>query len=75
MKEWKTPTLVTHGELDFRVNLSQSVSTFTALQRLGIESKLVVFPDEGHWILKPKHAVAFHHEVLGWLEQHLEKKR
>jgi dipeptidyl aminopeptidase/acylaminoacyl peptidase len=71
VKEWKTPTLVSHGALDYRIDVSQAYSAFTALQRLGIESKLVVFPDEGHWILKPRNSKIFHDEVLGWLDSHL----
>jgi dipeptidyl aminopeptidase/acylaminoacyl peptidase len=68
---WKTPTLVTHGELDYRVNVAQGYSTFTALQRRGVESKLLVFPDEGHWILKPRNARVFHEVVFGWVREHL----
>jgi dipeptidyl aminopeptidase/acylaminoacyl peptidase len=68
---WKTPTLVTHGELDYRVNVAHAYSTFTALQRRGVPSKLLVFPDEGHWVLKPKNAKLFHDVVLGWIEDHL----
>ncbi|MBK9515994.1 MAG: S9 family peptidase [Anaeromyxobacter sp.] len=68
---WRTPTLVTHGELDYRVTVTQGLSTFTALQRRGIESRLLVFPDENHWILKPRNARIFHEEVLGWIERHL----
>ncbi|BDG09276.1 S9 family peptidase [Anaeromyxobacter paludicola] len=68
---WKTPTLVTHGELDYRVNVAQGYSTFTALQRRGIDSKLLLFPDEGHWILKPRNARTFHEVVFGWVREHL----
>jgi dipeptidyl aminopeptidase/acylaminoacyl peptidase len=68
---WKTPTLVTHGELDYRVAVSHAFSTFTALQRRGVSSRLVVFPDEGHWVLKPRNAKAFHDEVFGWIHTHI----
>jgi len=71
LTSWKTPTLVTHGELDYRVAVTQGLSTFTALQRRGVESRLLVFPDENHWILKPRNSRVFHEEVLGWLERHL----
>jgi dipeptidyl aminopeptidase/acylaminoacyl peptidase len=71
VKEWRTPTLITHGELDYRVTVTQALSAFTALQRLGVESKLLVFPDEGHWVLKPKNSKVFHDVVLGWLADHL----
>lgn len=70
--QWKTPTLVIHGELDFRVPVSQGLSTFTALQRRGIESQLLVFPDENHWILKPGNSQLWHHTVKAWLDQHLQ---
>ena len=69
---WKTPMLVIHGEQDFRVPLEQGLSTFTALKRRGIESKLVVFPDENHWVLKPADSLVWHREVLGWLDAHLK---
>ena len=71
VKAWKTPTLITHGELDFRVTVTQGLSAYTALQRLGVESKLLVFPDEGHWILKPKNSKVFHDVVLSWIAGHL----
>jgi dipeptidyl aminopeptidase/acylaminoacyl peptidase len=68
---WKTPMLVIHGEQDFRVPLEQGLATFTALQRQGIESRLLVFPDENHWVLKPNNSLQWHQEVLGWLAKHL----
>ncbi len=67
--KWKTPTLVIHGEKDFRVPYTQGIAIFTALQRKGIPSKLLIFPDENHWILKPANSVQWHSEVLGWLDQ------
>jgi dipeptidyl aminopeptidase/acylaminoacyl peptidase len=70
--KWKTPMLVTHGALDYRVPYSQGLATFTALQRQGVESRLVFFPDENHWILKPANNVQWHEEVLGWLQKHLK---
>jgi dipeptidyl aminopeptidase/acylaminoacyl peptidase len=68
--EWRTPMLVTHGEKDFRVPYSQGLATFTALQRRGIESRFVVFPDENHWILKPANSIAWYTTVLDWLDSH-----
>ncbi len=68
---WKTPMLVIHGALDYRVPYSQGLATFTALQRRGIESRLLYFPDENHWISKPANGLQWHAEVLGWLGQHL----
>ncbi len=71
--KWKTPTLVTHGLLDYRVPYSQSLGAFTALQRQGIESKLLVFPDENHWILKAQNSIQWHRTVFDWLAKHLKK--
>jgi dipeptidyl aminopeptidase/acylaminoacyl peptidase len=67
----KTPTLVTAGELDFRVPYTQSLEFFTALQRQQVPSRLVVFPDEGHWILKPQNSAYWYGEVFRWLEKYL----
>ncbi|HUG03051.1 MAG TPA: S9 family peptidase [Steroidobacteraceae bacterium] len=68
---WKSPMLVIHGALDFRVPYTQGIATFTALQRQGIESRFLFFPDENHWILKPANSRQWHDEVLGWLDRHL----
>jgi dipeptidyl aminopeptidase/acylaminoacyl peptidase len=73
VKNFKTPTLVTHGELDYRVPIDQGLGLFTALQRRNIPSKLVVFPDEGHWILKPQNSEFWHRTVLDWLGTYLKK--
>jgi dipeptidyl aminopeptidase/acylaminoacyl peptidase len=70
VKNWRTPMLVTHGEKDFRVPYSQGLATFTALQRRGIESRLVMFPDENHWVLKPANSIYWYGTVLDWLEAH-----
>ncbi|MDT5261301.1 MAG: hypothetical protein QOC61_305, partial [Acidobacteriota bacterium] len=72
--KFNTPTLVTHGEMDFRVPVDQGLQLFTYLQRQGIESKLVVFPDEGHWILKPANSQFWYTTVLDWLDAHLKPK-
>jgi dipeptidyl aminopeptidase/acylaminoacyl peptidase len=69
VKNWKTPTLVIHGEKDFRVVDTQGMGTFTALQRLGVPSKLLIFPDENHWVLKPQNSILWHETVLAWLDQ------
>lgn len=71
--KWKTPMLIVQGELDFRIPTTQSLGAFTALQRQGIESKLLIFPDENHWVLKPANSVLWHHTVLDWLDQHLKQ--
>jgi acylaminoacyl-peptidase len=64
--------LVIHGALDYRVPYSQGLATFTALQRRGIESRFLFFPDENHWILKPGNSLQWHDEVIGWLDRHLK---
>ncbi|HKT71562.1 MAG TPA: S9 family peptidase [Steroidobacteraceae bacterium] len=69
---WHTPMLIVHGEQDFRVPYSQGIATFTALQRRGIESRLLIFPDENHWVLQPANSVQWYHTVLGWLDAHLK---
>jgi dipeptidyl aminopeptidase/acylaminoacyl peptidase len=69
--QWRTPMLVIAGEKDFRVPYTQSLSTFTALQRRGIESRLLVFPDENHWILKPANSIYWYSTVLDWLDSHV----
>ena len=71
VKNWRTPMLVVHGALDYRVPLEQGLATFTALQRRNVESRLLYFPDENHWVLKPANALRWHQEVNGWLDQHL----
>jgi dipeptidyl aminopeptidase/acylaminoacyl peptidase len=70
--KWKTPMLVTHGEHDFRVPYTQGIATFTALQRRGVESRFVVFPDENHWVLKPSNSMYWYGQVLTWLDAHTQ---
>jgi len=64
---WKTPMLVITGERDFRIPYTQGLAAFTALQRRGIPSRLLVNPNENHWVLKPKNSRQWYHEVLGWM--------
>lgn len=71
--KWKTPNLVIHGEKDYRIPYSQSLAAFTALQQQGVESKLLVFPDENHWILKPKNSIQWYQTVFEWVGKHLKK--
>ncbi len=66
---WKTPMLVITGEKDFRIPYTQGIAAFTALQRRGIPSRLVVNPNENHWVLKPKNSRQWYHEVLGWMDK------
>ena len=70
--QWRTPMLVVQGDLDFRIPTAQGLSTFTALQRRGIDSRLVVFPNENHWVLKPANSLQWHTEVFGWLDKYLK---
>lgn len=69
--KWKTPTLVVAGQKDFRVPIDQSLSAFTALQRKGIDSQLLYFPDENHWVLKPQNSVLWHDTVHAWMKKHI----
>jgi dipeptidyl aminopeptidase/acylaminoacyl peptidase len=69
---WRTPMLVIHGGQDFRIPESQGLATFTALQRRGIESRLLYFPDENHWVLQPANSVKWYETVLGWLDRFLK---
>jgi len=71
--KWKVPMLVVHGGKDYRVVDTQGMSSFTALQRRGIPSKFLYFPDENHWVLKPANSVLWHETVLGWLDQWTKK--
>ena len=71
VQNWRTPQLVITSEKDFRIPYTQGLAAFTALQRRNIPSRLLVFPDENHWVLKPKNSVQWYHEVFGWLHQWL----
>ena len=70
-KNFATPTLVVHGELDYRVPIGEGLQLFTALQRRGVPSKLLYFPDEGHWVLKPQNSKLWYQTVGDWLDQWL----
>jgi dipeptidyl aminopeptidase/acylaminoacyl peptidase len=72
VNKWKTPMLVVHGALDFRVPLEQGLATFTALQRRNIPSKLLYFPNENHFVLRPANSIQWHQEVMSWLDAHLK---
>jgi dipeptidyl aminopeptidase/acylaminoacyl peptidase len=73
VSQWHTPMLVVHGEQDFRIPYDQGIAAFTALQRRGIESRLLLFPNENHWVLQPADSVQWYQNVLGWLDAHLKK--
>jgi dipeptidyl aminopeptidase/acylaminoacyl peptidase len=69
--EWRVPMLVVQGERDYRIPVTQGLATFTALQRRGIDSQLLYFPDENHWVLKPHNSVLWHDTVKAWLGKYL----
>ncbi len=69
-KNFKTPMLIIHNDLDFRVPVSQGIELFTTLQRLGIASRFINFPDEGHWVLKPANSRYWHNEIFAWLRNY-----
>ena len=69
-----TPTLVVHGEYDYRVPIGEGLQMFTALQRQGVPSKLLYFPDEGHWILKPKNNIFYYGQFIGWMDRYLKEE-
>jgi dipeptidyl aminopeptidase/acylaminoacyl peptidase len=71
--KWKTPTLVIHGEKDYRVPIGEALSLFESLQRHNVESELLVFPDEGHWITRPRNVIAWYDSVLGFVNKHLTR--
>jgi dipeptidyl aminopeptidase/acylaminoacyl peptidase len=74
VKNFKTPMLIIHSEKDYRVPVTEGLQLFTALQRQGVESKLLYFPDENHWVLKPLNSELWYNTVLGWLESHLKAR-
>jgi len=71
--QFKTPTLVVHGQLDYRLDVSEGFQLFTTLQRLKIPSKMLYFPDEGHWVLKPQNSELWYKTVNGWVNSYLKK--
>jgi dipeptidyl aminopeptidase/acylaminoacyl peptidase len=71
VKDWSVPMLIVHGQQDFRIPVEQGIAAFNALQRRGIESKFLYFPDENHWVLKPQNSVLWHDTVNGWLKAHI----
>jgi len=71
VQNWRTPQLVITSEKDFRIPYTQGIAAFTALQRRGIPSRLLIFPDENHWVLKPKNSVQWYDEVFGWMGRYI----
>ncbi len=72
-QEFKTPTLVIHGELDFRVPVNQGLQLYTALQLHRVPSELLVFPDEGHWVLKPQNSALWYKTFFDWMDRWTKK--
>jgi dipeptidyl aminopeptidase/acylaminoacyl peptidase len=70
-RNFKTPTLVSHGEQDFRVPVTQGLEYYNTLRQKGVPTKLIYFPDENHWILKPQNSLLWHREVFEWLEKYI----
>ena len=68
-KSFKTPTLVIHGQLDYRLDVSEGLQLFTTLQTMGVPSKMLYFPDEGHWVLKPQNAQLWYKTVNDWVDR------
>ncbi len=73
VNNFKTPILVIHSDLDYRVPVGEGMQLFTAVQRKGIDSKFLSFPDEGHWVLKPQNSNLWYHTVLDWLDKYLQE--
>lgn len=72
VQNWDTPILVIHNELDFRVPFSEGMQAFQAAQLRGIPSRMLSFPDEGHWVSKPQNSLLWQREFFGWLERYLK---
>ena len=71
-QNFKTPTLVVHSQLDYRLDVAEGFQLFTTLQRLKVPSKMLYFPDEGHWVLKPQNSRLWYKTVNGWVDQYLK---
>jgi dipeptidyl aminopeptidase/acylaminoacyl peptidase len=72
-EKFKTPTLVVHGQLDYRLDVSEGFQLFTTLQRRGVPSEMLYFPDEGHWVLKPQNAQLWYKTVNDWVDKWCKK--
>lgn len=74
-KDWSVPMLIIHSDLDHRIPVEQGIGAFTALQHKGVPSKFLRFPDENHWVLKPRNSMQWHSTVFGWLKEHIGSDR
>jgi dipeptidyl aminopeptidase/acylaminoacyl peptidase len=72
VNNFNTPILIIHGELDYRVPIGEGMQLFTAVQRKGIDSKILIFPDEGHWVLKPQNLQLWFNTILDWTDKYLQ---
>ncbi|MCB0738096.1 MAG: S9 family peptidase, partial [Bacteroidetes bacterium] len=72
VKNWDAPILVIHGEKDFRVPVGEGIQAFNSAQLLGVKSRFLYFPDEGHWVLSPQNGLLWHREYFRWLDEHLK---
>ncbi|KAK4234836.1 Alpha/Beta hydrolase protein [Achaetomium macrosporum] len=70
LSEWATPQLIIHSELDYRLPITEGLAAFNVLQARTVPSKLLMFPDENHWVLKPENSLVWHREVLGWINKY-----
>ncbi|KAK4136726.1 hypothetical protein BT67DRAFT_448039 [Trichocladium antarcticum] len=70
VSEWATPQLIIHSELDYRLPITEGLAAFNVLQAKKVPSKLLMFPDENHWVLKPENSLVWHREVLGWINKY-----
>ncbi|KAF3934599.1 hypothetical protein ABW20_dc0101365 [Dactylellina cionopaga] len=69
VKNWTTPMMIIHSSKDYRIPISEALAAFNVLQIKGIKSKLLTFPDENHWVLKPENSLVWHREVFGWMKE------
>lgn len=74
MNNWNKPMMVIHGEKDYRVPINQGLEAFTAAKLKGLEARLLVFPDEGHWVLQPQNGLVWHREFFDWLDLTVKNK-
>ncbi len=74
VSKWKIPMLIVHSDKDFRIPVEQGIAAFSALQRRGIASEFLNFPDENHWVLKPQNSVLWHNTVNAWLKRWLSEQ-
>ncbi|EKD31590.1 MAG: hypothetical protein ACD_77C00296G0012 [uncultured bacterium] len=73
VKNWDTPILVTHGEMDYRVPVDQGMAAFNAARMMGVPSEMVLFPEENHWILKPQNSIQWNRIFYSWLDKWLKE--